>query len=139
MRRSTIRNLTAATAAWLLLTGAAASARTPTPPPTASRLAPPPSVHAKNISNHKLDETAAAIQKVMQVRRIYQKRLGTASTANRKRILDEGNRAVKKAVTDQGLSVAEYNSIVRRAQTDHALRQKLLNRLKTKPGNAPKK
>lgn len=139
MRRSTIRNLTAATAAWLLLTGAAASARTPTPPPTASRLAPPPSVHAKKISNHKLDETAAAIQKVMQVRRIYQKRLGTASTANRKRILGEGNRAVKKAVTDQGLSVAEYNSIVRRAQTDHALRQKLLNRLKTKPGNAPKK
>lgn len=139
MRRSTIRNLTVATAAWLLLTGAAASARTPTPPPTASRLAPPPSVHARKISNHKLDETAAAIQRVMHVRRIYRKRLAKASAANRKRIRDQGSRAVKKAVTDQGLSVAEYNSIVRRAQRDHVLRQKLLSRLKPTPRSAPKK
>jgi Domain of unknown function (DUF4168) len=34
-----------------------------------------------------------------------------------------------KAITEQGLSVDEYNSIIRTAQNDPALRQKLAQRI----------
>jgi len=36
---------------------------------------------------------------------------------------------MQKAVTDQGLSVDEYNSIIRTAQNDPAVRQKLAQRI----------
>ena len=37
---------------------------------------------------------------------------------------------MKKAVTDQGLSVDEYNTIVQTAQNDLTIRQKLVQRIR---------
>ena len=42
---------------------------------------------------------------------------------------EEANDAMKKAVADQGLSVDEYNSIIRTAQNDPSVRQKLSQRI----------
>ena len=44
-------------------------------------------------------------------------------------IADEAINAMKKAVTDQGLSVDEYNTIVQTAQNDPTVRQKLVQRI----------
>ena len=41
----------------------------------------------------------------------------------------EANDALTKAVTDQGLSVDEYNSIIRTAQNDPTVREKLTQRI----------
>jgi hypothetical protein len=44
--------------------------------------------------------------------------------------VDEANDAIAKAVTDQGLSIDEYVSIMKTAQNDPAVCDKLVQRLK---------
>ena len=46
----------------------------------------------------------------------YQQRITAAAPADKERIVNEANSALQKAVTDQGLSVEEYNSILEVAQ-----------------------
>jgi Domain of unknown function (DUF4168) len=81
------------------------------------------------ISDQKLDQAAAAIQQVNDVQRDYQQKLDSAAPADRPRVASEGNAALTKAVTDQGLSVEEFNSIMTVAQNDPSVRAKLLQRL----------
>ena len=81
------------------------------------------------ISDQKLDQTAAAIQQVNDVQRDYQQKLDSAAPADRPRVASEGNAALTKAVTDHGLSVEEFNSIMTVAQNDPTLRAKLLQRM----------
>ena len=50
----------------------------------------------------------------------YQQRITAAAPADKERIVNEANSALVKAVTDQGLSVEEYNSILEVAQNDPA-------------------
>lgn len=82
------------------------------------------------IPDQKLDATAVAIQRVTSVRREYEQRLSTASGDDQKRIAEEGNTALSKAVTDQGLSLDEFNSIIRLAQNDPGVREKILQKMK---------
>ncbi len=100
-----------------------AIAQNDTPGP-AKEQAPSPS-----ISDRQLDQTAAAMQQVSKVRRSYQPQLQSAEPDQQKRILEEANSAMVKAVTDQGLSVDEYNSIVQVARNDPEIRDKLLSRI----------
>jgi hypothetical protein len=44
-------------------------------------------------------------------------------------VTDEASNAMKKAITDQGLTVDEYNTIIRTAQNDPGVRQKLSQRI----------
>ena len=81
------------------------------------------------ISDQKLDKAAAAIQQVNDVQRDYQQKLDSAAPADRPRVASEGNAALTKAVTDHGLSVEEFNSIMTVAQNDPTVRAKLLQRL----------
>jgi hypothetical protein len=81
------------------------------------------------ISDQKLDQAAAAIQQVNDVQRDYQQKLDSAAPADRPRVASEGNAALTKAVTDHGLSVEEFNSIMTVAQNDPSVRAKLLQRL----------
>ena len=43
--------------------------------------------------------------------------------------MNEANSALQKAVTDQGLSVEEYNSILEVAQNDPGVRAKIRQRM----------
>jgi hypothetical protein len=82
-----------------------------------------------SISDQKLDQTAAAMKNVMRIRDDYAQKLSAASPDEQKEIAGEANAALKKAVTDQGLSVEEYASIVKVAQNDPAVRERLAQRL----------
>ncbi|MBV8653298.1 MAG: DUF4168 domain-containing protein [Alphaproteobacteria bacterium] len=120
MRLSTELFAIVALTAASLLTLSAADAQTPSPTspaPTAS------------ISDQKLDAAAAAIDQVTTIRQSYQQKLSTAAPADQQRIAGEATDQMKKAVTDQGLSVEEYNSILQVAQNNPGVRQKLLQRL----------
>jgi Domain of unknown function (DUF4168) len=55
----------------------------------------------------------------------YQQRIAAAAPADKKRILNEAVHAVAKAVTDQGFSVEEYDSILEVAQNDPDVREKI--------------
>lgn len=81
------------------------------------------------ISDEKLNAAAAAIGQVTNIRQSYERKIAEAPASDKQRISDEANNALKKAVTDQGLSVDEYNTIIRTAQNDPTIRQKLTQRI----------
>jgi hypothetical protein len=101
----------------------AANAQTPAPTPGPSQASP-------NIPEPKLAAAAAALERVTAVHQDYRQRIASAEPAERKRIADEATDALKKAVTDQGISVEEYSSIIDTAQKDPDLRTKLLQRVR---------
>ena len=86
------------------------------------------------ISDKKLDAAAAALQKVVDLQQSYKQRMATAAPKDKDRIADEADQQLAKAVTDQGLTVDEYSSILEVAQNDPGIRQKLLQRVHP-PGN----
>lgn len=81
------------------------------------------------ISDEKLDQAAAAIVHVDQLQRSYQQKLQQTPADERNRVIEEADNALVNAVTDQGLSIDEYDSIMETAQNDPAVRDKLLQRL----------
>jgi len=81
------------------------------------------------IPDEKLNAAAAAIGQVTSIRQNYEPKIAAAAPSDKQRVTDEANNAMKKAVTDQGLTVDEYNSIIRTAQNDPGVRQKLSQRI----------
>ena len=81
------------------------------------------------IADKKLDQAAAAIARVDKVQKSYEQKLEQARPNERDRVVAEANNALAKAVKDQGLSIDEYDAIIRTAQNDPAVREKLLQRL----------
>ncbi|HKY86526.1 MAG TPA: DUF4168 domain-containing protein [Pseudorhodoplanes sp.] len=121
-----VRSLLAATilSAVSLVSVPAAHAQTP---------APNAQTKSADIPEQKLDATASALQRVTDVRRTYEARLSGASAADeQKRIVSEANDAMSKAVTEHGLSLEEFDSIIRLAQSDVGVREKILQRVKPK-------
>jgi predicted TIM-barrel fold metal-dependent hydrolase len=101
----------------------AANAQVQSPSPGLSEQAP-------NISDQKLDAAAAAIERVASLKQDYQQRIAAAAPADKERILNEAVNALAKAVTDQGLSLEEYDSILEVAQNDPEIREKIRQRIR---------
>ena len=117
----------------LLLVLPTAQAETLSPSPQGQT----PSVTAPNqtsISDQKLGQAAAAMEQVASLRQTYQQQLSTASESDKPRITGEANQAIAKAVTDQGLSVDEYNGILRAAQSNPTVRDGLIQHLNLQSG-----
>jgi hypothetical protein len=81
------------------------------------------------ISDQKLDAAAAALDRVASIKQNYQQKMATAAPSDKDRIAGDASNAMKKAVTDQGLSIDEYTSILQVAQNDPGVREKLMGRL----------
>jgi predicted secreted protein len=107
----------------LLLSPAANAQMSQTPAPPQAQSPSP------TISDEKLNAAAAAIGQVTSIRQSYEPKIAAAPPSDKQRMTDEANNAMKKAVTDQGLTVDEYNSIIRTAQNDPMVRQKLSQRI----------
>src|SRR5215469_14424351 len=95
-------------------------------PQTPSSQTPLPSA---SISDEKLNAAAAAMGQVTTLRQSYEAKIAAAPASDKQRLAKEGNDALEKAVTDQGLSVDEYNSIIRTAQNDPTVREKLTQQI----------
>ena len=94
---------------------------------------PPPATTTKpaDISDNKLDAAAKAVKQVSAGSDSYKKKLAaTPDNAEKEKLLDQADREVTKAVTDQGLSVEEYLGIMKVAENDAGVRNKLIDRLK---------
>jgi hypothetical protein len=115
----------------LVVVGALAMFAMPVSAQTQTKEAPA-QAQPSNIPDQKIDAAAAALEKVTDIKRSYEQQLTSAPPAEQERIVGEANTALSKAVTDQGLSVEEYNSIIQVAQNDAQVRQKILQRVKTK-------
>jgi hypothetical protein len=119
--------MTLAAASFLYMPAASAQNQSPSAP---SITVPKSKIAPADISDKKLDAAAAAAKSVSAVRDTYEQKLTRAPTTDKKRIADEANNAITKAVTDQGLSVEEFSTIMEVAQNDSGVRDKLLQRLK---------
>src|SRR3981189_3167086 len=108
----------------------AQSPQTNTPQPQS----PAPATPAASIPDQKLDAAAAAMQRVASLKRDYLQLLEDASPDDRPRIVNEANNALEKAVTDEGLSVEEFATIVKTAQNGRQVRQKIVERMQ-EPAN----
>jgi hypothetical protein len=128
----------AVAAACLISSPASAQGKGPASPAPADRSAP-----SAAIPEQKLDAAALALQKVVDLKQDYQRRIDAASEPDKQGIADEAKGALAKAVTDQGLSVEEYTAIIVIAQRDPQVREKILQRLPqsndSPAGNSPDK
>jgi len=77
-----------------------------------------------------LDAAAAAIKRVASLKQDYQQRIAAAVPSDKERIANEAINALAKAITDQGLSVEEYDSILEVAQNDPEVREKIRQRIR---------
>jgi len=101
------------------------------PPQAHLPQAQPPQAQSPSstIPDEKLTAAAAALGEVTSIRQSYERKIAEAPQPDKQRVTEEANNALKKAVTDQGLSVDEYNTILRTAQNDPTVRQKLAQRI----------
>jgi len=83
-----------------------------------------------DIPDQKLDAAAVALEEVASVREKYRQRLEEAPTTDAQSITDEAKNAIAKAITDQGLSIEEYTSILVVAQNDPVIREKIVQRIR---------
>ena len=90
----------------------------------------PPAASPANIPDHKIDAVAAAAKRVVAIGDSYEQKLAKANDSDKEKIVSEANQAITKAVNDQGLSVDEYVSIMKVAQNDPTVRDKIVQRLK---------
>jgi Domain of unknown function (DUF4168) len=91
---------------------------------------PGPSSSAPELSDQKLNAAAAALERVASLQKGYRQRIADAETdAEKERIVAEAHGEFTKAVTDQGLSLEEYASILDMARDDSGIRGKLLERI----------
>jgi len=98
-------------------------------PPNQTPARPQGQSSSPTISDQKLDAAAVAVGRVTSIRQNYEQKIAKAPPTDKQHITDEANNALEKAVTDQGLSVDEYNTIMRTAQNDPTIRQKLAQRI----------
>lgn len=114
--------LAISTAAWFLCAPPASAQNNQVQPPAASQ-------QSSDISDQKIDAAAAAVKEVASIKENYQKQIESASPGDKERLATEANNALVTAVTNKGLSVEEYTSILRVAQNDPGIREKILKRL----------
>lgn len=90
----------------------------------------PSDQNGAGISDRKLDATAAAMTQVSTLQKTYQQKLKNAAPQDQDQVIKEADDALEKAVTEQGLSVDEYTTILETAQNDPSVRERLIQRLR---------
>ena len=115
---------------FLMLAALLAAGHFAVPAALAQAQSPLQGIPAPVVSDQKIEATAAALERVASLQQTYRQRLSEATEqADKEHIVAEANGALTKAVTDQGLSVEEYASILQAAQNDPALRGKIIERI----------
>jgi hypothetical protein len=124
MRRST--GWTLALALGLAPAVTLAAQDTPSPPaPSAAPAAPPP---AAPIPDATIGKAGAALRDVANLQEKYQPKMDSAGSQKEKQGLAErANAEAVQAIQSHGLSVQEYSNVVRSAQNNPQLRQRLLD------------
>jgi uncharacterized protein DUF4168 len=82
---------------------------------------------ANSVPDATVQRVGKAIRNVTQIRQQYTQRLQASTSPQTRQELDtQAQRDMTKAVTDQGLTLQQYDQVIRLAQADQTLRQRLL-------------
>ncbi len=130
---STIRlcamTLAAAGLLSILFPPAARTQDKPPPGPPSVITPPEPTKEPLTIPDDKIDAVAGAVKSVSVVIDSYQQKVARAPAAEKQRLIEEVDDAVTKAVAKHGLSIEEYTTIIKVAEKNPVVRDKLLKRL----------
>lgn len=74
-----------------------------------------------------VQRAGAAIRDLSGIQARYTQRMQNAQPAQRAAIEEEANGAAQAALAANGLSVEEYNGVIRLAQADQGLRERLIS------------
>lgn len=92
---------------------------------------PGPSISAPDLSDQMLSAVAAALERIVSLQKGYRQRIAeTEAPAEKERIVAEAHSEFTRAVTEQGLSLEEYASVLDMARDDPEIRGKLLQRIR---------
>ena len=90
------------------------------PPGAATQVSP--------VSDAMVHRVGKAIRNVTMVRQQYTQQAQASKSPQARQALDtEAQRDMAKAVTDQGLTLQQYDQVIQMAQADPSLRQRLLS------------
>jgi hypothetical protein len=91
-------------------------------------IAPPtPCGGADSLSDATVRKAGAALHRVLQIRKDFSERMKAAPTPDQQHgLAQQAEGAAVEAVNRQGLSIEQYNEVIRKAQADPALRKRLL-------------
>ncbi len=111
------------TAGLLLTTAVPLAAQTQSPNGSTVRPAP-----SGTVSEATVDKAGAALRQVATINSVYAQRVdGARSDNERDALKHQAMDEAAKAVTDQGLTIGQYNQVIELAQADPRVKQRLLN------------
>ena len=80
-----------------------------------------------SVSAGTITKAGAALRRVTEIKQTYSQRLGGAKTEDEQQTLrKQATEEAVKAISDQGLTVDQYNQVIRQAQANPGLRERLL-------------
>lgn len=74
-----------------------------------------------------IQRTGAALRDLSGIQARFSQRMQNAQPAERAAIAEEASGAAEAALAAQGLTMDEYNSVIRLAQADQGLRERLIS------------
>ena len=86
-----------------------------------------PPAAAQPIPDGTVNKAGAALHDVAGLQAKYQDKMNGATQEQKKDLSTQANAEAVQAIQSHGLSVQEYSSVVRTAQNDPQLKQRLLN------------
>jgi hypothetical protein len=114
-------SIMAAAAAMLIAAGLPAAAQTSSPNHPAL-----PGGHA-NVSDATVGKVGAALRDVVQIKQSYAQRLQSAKTPTEQQDLSkQASGEATASIARHGLSIDQYNQVIREAQNDPALKERVL-------------
>jgi hypothetical protein len=80
-----------------------------------------------SVPDETVARTGAALKQVAEIKNVYAPKVEAAPTPDeRTRLSNQEIDAAKKAIGEQGLTIDQYNDVMKLAQADPALRERLL-------------
>lgn len=79
------------------------------------------------LSDGTINKAGAALRDVAQVQEKYQGKMDTASPAQKQSLSEQANAEAVQAIQSHGLSVQDYTNVVRTAQNNPQVKQRLLS------------
>jgi hypothetical protein len=102
-------------------------APTPSTPGAATPSTPGAATQQGALSDALVHKVGAALRQTASIRQKYSTGAEAANTSDQKQtVSSQAETEMLQAISDQGLSVQQYNQVIQMAQADPTLRQRLL-------------
>jgi hypothetical protein len=95
--------------------------------PSGPAVGAPSSEGASQVPDATVQKAGAALRHIAQIRQGYSPQMSAATTPEQQQaVAQQAAAASERAITDQGLTVDQYNQVVRLALADPTFKQRLL-------------